>query len=84
MYFLKVENWLIYYYLGIKLEQSFAVKRKADTTPIVLDIGSSSDEEKKDEVIQVSETVVKKEIETDGEKKKERKIIWVVSGKADD
>ena len=66
------------------MEQSFAVKRKADTTPIVLDIGSSSDEEKKDEVIQVSETVVKKEIETDGEKKKERKIIWVVSGKADD
>ena len=52
----------------------------SNVTPIVLDI-SSSDEEKTDEVIG---TVVKKEVEASSGEKKERKIIWVVSGTADD
>ena len=68
----------------MKLDHSSAVKREVDTTPIVLDIGSSSDEEKEDKVIQMNETVVKKEKENDEGKEKERKIIWVVSGEADD
>jgi len=37
----------------MKFDQSFVVKREVDTTPIVLDIGSSSDENKTDEVTQV-------------------------------
>ena len=62
-----------------------AVKRKVDSTPIVLDISSSSDQEKADEVIQVSEAVVKKEVEAGKRKEqKERKIIWAVIEKADD
>ena len=44
----------------------------------------SSDEDKEDEVIQTSETVVKKEKENDEGKENEWKIIWVVSGEADD
>ena len=55
-----------------------------DSTPLVLDIGSSSDEDKEDEVIQTSETVVKMEKEAGEGKEKERKIIWVVSAEADD
>ena len=68
----------------MKLDHSYTVKREVDSTPIVLDIGSSSDEEKEDEVIQMSETVVKNEKEAGEGKEKERKIIWVVSGEADD
>ena len=68
----------------MKLEQSFAAKHTVDSTPIVLDIGSSSDEEKADEVIQVSETAVKKENGAGEGEKKERKIIWIVSETADD
>jgi len=56
-----------------------------DTTPIVLDIGSSSDEEKEDELIHVSETViVKGEIVANEGKENERKIIWIVSETTDD
>ena len=62
------------------MDPSVSVKREVDKTPIVLDI-SSSDEEKTDEVIGM---VVKKEVETSSGEKKERKIIWVVSGTADD
>lgn len=68
----------------MKLVQSFSVKREVNTKPIVLDIGSSSDEEKADGVIQMSETVAKKEIETSEGKENERKIIWVVSGTTSD
>jgi len=68
----------------MKLDHSYTVKRAVDTAPIVLDIGSSSDEDKEDKVIQMSETVVKKEKEAGEGKEKERKIIWVVSGEADD
>ena len=70
------------FYSGKNLDPSVSVKREVDKTPIVLDI-SSSDEEKTDEVIG---TVVKKEVgdEVSRGEKKERKIIWVVSGTADD
>ena len=66
------------------MDQSWAAKREVDTTPIVLDIGSSSDEEEADEMIQVSETAVKKETEAGEGKEDERKIICVLSGTADD
>jgi len=55
-----------------------------DTTPIVLDIGSSSDEEKEDELIHMSETVVNEEIVASEGKENERKIIWIVSETIDD
>ena len=68
----------------MKFEQSFVVKREVDTTPIVLDIGSSSDDEKEEEAIQPSVAVVKKENEAGEVKGKERKIIWIVFEEADD
>ena len=66
------------------LDQSFTGKRIVDPAPVVLDISSSSDQEKEDEAIELIKTVVKKEFEAGKGKKKERKIIWVVSGTADD
>ena len=63
------------------MDQSLAAKRKVDTTPIVLDIGSSNDEEEADEMIQVSETAVKKETEA-GEGKEEATVSrpWTTTG----
>lgn len=66
------------------MDHSYTVKREVKTTSIVLDIGSSSDEEKADEVIQVSETVVKKEIKFSKGEGGKRKIICVVSETAED
>ena len=68
----------------MELNQSISVKRKVDPTPILLDSSSPSDQEKEYEVIKVIETIVKKEIEAGEVKKRERKIILVVSGTADD
>lgn len=60
----------------MKLDHPYAVKREVDETPVLI---------KTEKVIETSETTVKKEIEaSDGDFKKERKIIWVVSETADD
>ena len=45
------------------LDQSSTEKRKVDPAPVVSDLSSSSDQENGDEVIETSETVVKKEVE---------------------
>ena len=58
----------------MKSDHSYAVKREVDELTVV----------KVEEAIESGETVVKKETQASDGDKKERKIIWVVSGTADD